>query len=65
MKPKKFKNSALTDALILGVGALLLSMPVKEQDEAERLMRDAIRKGVPLNDESERILAGIFLREMA
>jgi hypothetical protein len=61
MMAKTFKPSAVTDALILGMGAILESMPPKAQREATGLVRASIQAGLPCNDEAERILRGIFL----
>jgi hypothetical protein len=67
MKAKKFKPTALSDALVLGLGAIFESMPRSAREEAATLVRHSIRAGLADDPQAERLLRGIFLldRELA
>jgi hypothetical protein len=55
------KKQSIADATILCLGAILEALPPKTQVSAARLARESLEAGLASDEQSERIVRGVFL----
>ena len=55
------KKQSIADATILCLGAILEALPPKTQVSAARLARKSLEAGLASDEQSERIVRGVFL----